>query len=60
MSDCCIVCSNNSLGRGTVMVWQAYTCPFGCGATHQETLASEAMAFWYGVHECKNEEDSDG
>jgi len=37
------------------MAWEVYYCPFGCGATHTETSGSEAMAFWYGVHKCKNE-----
>jgi len=37
------------------MVWQLYSCPFGCGETHSETLASEAMAYWYGVHKCKKD-----
>jgi hypothetical protein len=32
------------------MVWAIYYCPFGCGKTHRETLSSEAMAYWYGVH----------
>jgi len=32
------------------MVWKVFYCPFGCGQTHTETLTSEAMAYWYGVH----------
>ena len=37
-------------------MWQAYACPFGCDTTHVETLASEAMAWFYGVHykDCLN------
>jgi hypothetical protein len=44
-------------------MWQSYECPFGCEAKHVETLASEAMAYWYGVHRkvcVKVERDSDG
>jgi hypothetical protein len=33
-----------------MMVWAIYYCPFGCGKTHRETMSSEAMAYWYGVH----------
>jgi hypothetical protein len=29
---------------------QVYECPFGCGLKHRESLASEAQAYWYGVH----------
>jgi hypothetical protein len=31
-------------------MWQGYQCPFGCDEVHVETLASEAMAYWFGVH----------
>jgi hypothetical protein len=44
--------------HGGVM-WQAYACPFGCETTHVETLASEAMAWFYGGHykDCPNVKD---
>jgi hypothetical protein len=41
---------------------ELYSCPFGCGVKHRETLASEAQAYWYGVHwkECPSvERDGD-
>ena len=42
---------------------KGYECPFGCGAKHVETRASEAMAYWFDVHQkdcVKVERDSDG
>jgi hypothetical protein len=31
-------------------MWESYKCPFGCEKTHKETLASEAMAYWWSIH----------
>jgi hypothetical protein len=37
---------------------QVYGCPFGCDMEHRDTLASEAQAYWYGIHwaECPSVE----
>jgi hypothetical protein len=53
-----------TLGNGLTgeTMSELYSCPFGCGVKHRETLASEAQAYWYGVHwkECPNvERDGD-
>jgi hypothetical protein len=32
-------------------MWHVYKCVFGCGATHKEISSSEALAYWYGVHQ---------
>jgi hypothetical protein len=39
-------------------MFEVYECPFGCGMKHRENLASEAQAYWYGVHwsECASVE----
>jgi hypothetical protein len=31
-------------------MWQVFECVFGCGATHKELLASEALSYWWGGH----------